>query len=179
MPNWCSNSLEVSGPERVLNAWVSNVERNAGGDVGLFGTFVAPAYDEGQVNWYDAHCVAWGTKWDVEISKLDFEKHDDVVKLVFESAWSPPVTWLESMSRDWPSLRFALAFEEPGMCFMGYVVMKDGDFCMAEDECVNWEYSEDEKKQLELDEAYSEAMSERRDQLMFAASDAFEKAMYE
>ena len=178
MPNWCSNSVEVTGPERVLAAWVEKVERNAGSDVGLFGTFVVPAYDDDSSNWYNAHIVAWDTKWDIEINKLDWDKQDDVVKLVFDTAWSPPMGWLETMSRDWPSLQFAIAFEEAGMNFMGYAIMKDGEYWMAEDECVDWEVSDDKEKQMELDEAWCEAMNERRDALMFEASDAYEKAMY-
>ena len=178
MPNWCMNSVEVTGPARVLEVWVKNVERNAGSDTGLFGTFVIPAYNEDSSNWYDAHCVAWSTKWDVEINKLDWDKYVDGVKLQFDTAWSPPMGWLETMSRDWPSLQFAIAFEEPGMCFMGYAIVKDGEYWMAEEETVEWEYSEDQALQMELDEAYAEAMNERRDALMFEASDAYEKAMY-
>lgn len=179
MPNWCDNSLEVTGPERVLEAWVKNVERNAGSDTGLFGTFVSPDYNEDGSNWYNAHCAAWSTKWDVEINKLDWDRYLDGVKLRFDTAWSPPMDWLESMSREWPSLQFALAFEESGMCFMGYAVFKDGEYWMAEDETAEWLYSEDEEKQMELNEAYYEAMNDRREKLMYEASDAYEKGMFE
>lgn len=178
MPNWCMNSVEVTGPERVLQAWVKNVERNAGSDTGLFGTFVIPAYNDDKSNWWEAHNVAWSTKWDIPINELDWEKYVDSVKFRFDTAWSPPMGWLETMSRDWPSLQFAIAFEEPGMDFMGYAIMKDGEYWMADDECVEWKGSDDELEQLKFDEAYFEAMNERRDALMFEASDAYEKAMY-
>lgn len=179
MPNWCDNSLEVTGPDRVLEAWVTKLRSNAGSDVGLFGTFVSPDYNEDGSNWYDAHCVAWSTKWDVEINKLDWDAYLDGVKLRFDTAWSPPMGWLESMSREWPSLQFALAFEESGMCFMGYAVFKNGEYSLAEDETAEWLYSDDQVKQIELNEAYYEAMNERREKLMHEASDAYEKGMFE
>jgi hypothetical protein len=178
MPNWCFNSVEVEGPARVLTAWVKNVERNAGSDTGLFGTFVIPAYNEDSSNWYEAHSVAWSTKWDVEINKLDWDRYVDGVKLQFDTAWSPPMGWLETMSRDWPSLTFKIAFEEGGMCFMGYAIVKNGEYWMAENDTVDWEFSDDELLQEKLDDAYYNAMNERRDQLMYEASDAYEKAMY-
>ncbi len=179
MPNWCSNSVEVTGPGRVLAAWVKNVERNAGSDTGLFGTFVVPAYNDDNSNWYDAQIVAWNTKWDIEINKLDWDIQDDGVKLVFDTAWSPPMGWLETMSRDWPSLQFAIAFEEQGMCFMGYAIFKDGEYECAEDETIPYEFvSDNPTEQERIDDAWHDAMSERRDQLMFEASDAYEKAMY-
>ena len=178
MPNWCSNVLEVEGPERVLTAWVNSIERNAGSNVGLFGTFVKPEYNEDESNWWHAHINMWGTKWDVEINNLHWDKYVDGVTLVFDTAWSPPLEWLEVMCVNWPSLIFKIAFEEQGMDFMGYAIFKDGESWSADSDCAVWEYSEDREKQLELDEAWSEAMCERRDELMFEVSDAYEKAMY-
>lgn len=178
MPNWCENSLEVTGPERVLAAWVSNVKRNLGSDVGLFETFCVPAYDEDKSNWYNAQCAAWSTKWDVPINELDISEHDGVANMTFNTAWSPPLGWMNTMSRDWPSLTFALAFEEGGMCFMGYSIMRDGDTYEAEEEMIGYEFVDDRNEQDRIDEAWHDAMSERRDQLMFEASDAYAKAMY-
>jgi hypothetical protein len=178
MPNWCMNSLEVEGPAKVLGAWVKAIEVNKASETGLFGTFVVPEYNEDESNWWVAHNNAWATKWDVEISKLDWEKYVDGVKLRFDTAWSPPIAWLETMSVNWPTLVFKMAFEETGMDFMGYVIYKNGDEWMVDDECPEWEYSEDQALQAELDEAYADAMNERRDQLMHEASDAYEKAMY-
>ena len=178
MPNWCENSLVVTGPERVLAAWVSNVKRNLGSEIGLFETFCAPAYNEDKSNWYDAQCAAWSTKWDVPINDLNMEVSDDMVSMSFDTAWSPPLGWMNTMSRDWPSLTFALAFEEGGMCFMGYSIMRDGDSYEAEDDMIGYECVDDATEQSRIEEAWHDAMSERRDQLMFEASDAYEKAMY-
>jgi hypothetical protein len=179
MPNWCSNSLLVEGPERVLAAWVAEIERNAGSDVGLLGTFVVPEYNKDESNWWSAHLNAWDTKWDVEINKLDWDRYLDAVKLRFDTAWSPPESWLLRMSKDWPSLVFKLAYEEPGMNFMGYTICKDNEAWGAWEDCVEWEFSEDELMQEKLDDAYYAAMEERREQLRVEASDAYEKAMYE
>lgn len=179
MPNWCDNSLMVEGPDKVLEAWVKAIEVNKASETGLFGTFVVPEYDENESNWWAAHVNAWDTKWDVEISKLDLDRYVDGVKLRFDTAWSPPIAWLETMSVNWPTLVFKMAFEEPGMNFMGYVIYKGGGCWMTDDDCVDWEYSDDKELQMKLDEAYWDAMEKRRNELMFEVSDAYEKAMYE
>ena len=179
MPNWCENSLVVTGPERVLAAWVSNVKRNAGSDVGLFETFCVPAYDEDKSNWWTAQTAAWSTKWDVPINEVNIEVSNDSVGMSFDTAWSPPMGWINTMSRDWPSLRFDLAFEEGGMCFMGYFITQDGDTFEAEHETIPYEFvSDNPNEQQRIEEAWHDAMNERRDQLMFEASDAYAKAMY-
>lgn len=178
MPNWCENSLQVTGPERVLAAWVTRVKSNLGSEIGLFETFCVPAYNEDKSNWYNAHCAAWDTKWDVPINELQMQVSDELVGMLFDTAWSPPLGWMNTMSRDWPSLTFALAFEEGGMCFMGYIIMRDGDSYEAENETIGYECVDDRDEQSRIEEAWHEAMNERRDQLMFEASDAYEKAMY-
>jgi hypothetical protein len=178
MPNWCENSLQVTGPERVLAAWVTRVKSNLGSEIGLLETFCAPAYNEDKSNWWEAQTTAWDTKWDVPINELDITEHNGVVGMTFNTAWSPPLSWMNTMSRDWPSLTFNLAFEEGGMCFMGYSIMRDGDSYEAENEMIGYEFADDPTEQSRIEEAWHDAMSERRDQLMFEASDAYEKAMY-
>ena len=73
----------------------------------------------GATNWYHWCIAHWGTKWDVQ-AKL--EDAPDFLVYRFETAWSPPVKWLEKVARDFPYLRFTLIYDEPGMGFAGTAI---------------------------------------------------------
>lgn len=90
---------------------------------------------EEEEDWYNWHINNWGTKWDIEIS--DEEISDDYIMMSFDSAWSPPVLWLEKVAEDYPQLRFTLEYEEGGCCFKGKrEIFKDNG--IDEDSCFDW-----------------------------------------
>ena len=78
----------------------------------------------GADNWYDWCISNWGTKWDVQ-AVLEGEG-DGYLEYSFDSAWSPPVGWLEKVARDYPDLSFRLKYEELGMGFMGVATAEKG-----------------------------------------------------
>ena len=39
--------------------------------------------------------------------------------VTFDTAWSPPIDWLDNIAIDYPDLSFELEYEEPNMCFGG------------------------------------------------------------
>lgn len=59
----------------------------------------------------------WGTKWDIEAELVSDD--DEYLEYEFNSAWSPPVPWLEKVAKDFPNLDFNLRYEEEGIGFMG------------------------------------------------------------
>lgn len=70
-------------------------------------------------NWYDWNVRNWGTKWDVANSDEDSYPEtelmtDEETKLQysFNTAWSPPIPAIEKLSKQYPSLKFNLDFEE-------------------------------------------------------------------
>lgn len=68
----------------------------------------------------------WGTKWDlsdVETTGVINEQ----IEYVFETAWSPPDSWLEKVAKDWPDLKFTLNYDEPGIGFAGILVFEHGE----------------------------------------------------
>ena len=121
MPNWCWNHLEVHGDEKQLHEFVEKSTKTIGtsdlrsGDEFSFeGTL--PRGD--RKDWYDWSLNNWGTKWDACEPNIC---HNDIdyFAVSFESAWSPPITWIENIIKDFPNLSFTLEYEEPGMCFGG------------------------------------------------------------
>jgi len=142
MPNWCNNTLRVSGNLEQLKEFVSKAttpaDHNHPDDIAftLEGLYPTPpelmrenAFDQsenseelidkfGYSDWYSWRVSNWGTKWDVTESDI-YENSDTEFMVVFDSAWAPPSPWLEYIAPQFPELKFKLAFSEPGMGFCG------------------------------------------------------------
>ena len=114
------------------------------------------------IDGYHWDVANWGTKWDIYYDAITAETmgwHEgaDHICFSFETAWSPPLYWLETVARLFPSLYFKLHYEEPG-CFYA------GDFYAAGVDCLLDEYSDTRCKNLfswmleGADEQVTEAM---------------------
>ena len=110
MPNWCLNQLKVTGEKPEVLRFVQQAEGPS--SVLVFDNFVpmpkTKENTEGE-GWYDWCLAQWGTKWDA--SDIDrITEHGSFAIYEFNTAWSPPIPWLEAvfpdvrfvhMSRDW------------------------------------------------------------------------------
>ena len=116
MPNWCWNNLEVSGDEIQLREFVEKSTTNieSSDEFSFEGTL--PRGD--RKDWYDWSVENWGTKWDACESTI-CNNDINYFSVSFESAWSPPINWIDNIMQDFPDLCFTLEYEEPGMCFGG------------------------------------------------------------
>ena len=173
MPNWCNNTLNVSGDKKSIAAFLTAARgrhagyndpyRGNGGDgtwpahdkvrVRALVKNPAPVYGDeldfcmnalypvpldyrrfpfddnqarklgeavgeprkyGGYRWQTDH---WGSKWDVNGELL--ESHDTFLQYQFDSAWSPPISFFEKISKDFPNLTFELKYYEGGMGFAG------------------------------------------------------------
>jgi len=115
MPNWCWNHLEVLGNEKQLQEFVEkSINAHEETEFSFEGTL--PRGD--RKDWYDWSLKNWGTKWDA--CEPDISHNDiDYFAVSFESAWGPPINWINNIMKDFPDLCFTLEYEEPGMCFGG------------------------------------------------------------
>ena len=139
MPNWCENKLVVRGEEKDMAKFNKVIEkkviRNDNGKIGDILKAFVPIPKDQDDNWYQWCTDNWGTKWDVECYEDLIE--DDYVELSFDSAWAPPIAWLRIVAKRYPKLKFALKYDEPGMCFMGCSKGSNG---VIEDESIEyWE----------------------------------------
>ena len=161
MPNWCENyvtfrhkdvkkldGLEQAAIEGEVLQYIHPMPEE------LEGT-TAPS--EG-LNWYSWCTSNWGTKWDACEAHID---HDDIdyFAVSFESAWSPPIAWIDNIMQDFPDLCFTLEYEEPGMGYGGRLLAKyeaiwddlHWDIDQASECCegpINWEHKELEQQCL-------------------------------
>jgi hypothetical protein len=139
MPNWCSNTLELSGDKEVIKKitdWHKDRQSGKTDDVGLFSlfyptpkelattTYPNPEPNEdlikkfGSSNWYDFQTTNWGTKWDANEVCMAVESENGI-RLSFDTAWAPPIAFYEKLSRDYPELNISASYYESGCDFCG------------------------------------------------------------
>lgn len=154
MPNWCNNSITITGPKDTIADLWTRAKTAQDGDFGLLQAMVpmpealrgttSPTPQEGQANykgeqptvdgatnWYDWAVNNWGTKWDVSDEGLEYEDTEDGYATIsgwFDSAWAPPVqaynTYLEQ-NREVSLVSF---YEEGGMDFAGHYEDGNDDY---------------------------------------------------
>ena len=88
----------------------------------------------GYTDWYNWRVNKWGTKWDVCESAIHQQDEANFM-VTFDSAWAPPLIWLERIVPQFPELKFQLAYSEPGMGFCGRATSnEDGTLSFEEGE---------------------------------------------
>ena len=60
---------------------------------------------------YEWQKTNWGVKWGASGARLS-EEADSLI-YSFETAWSAPLAWLQTVSADYPALMFLLTFSQP------------------------------------------------------------------
>ena len=135
MPNWCSNSIKISGPYDKLKK-IKEDSSKFEADEGL----VAPGLLEALVpigDWsYVTASEAWGTKWDVSAEDLELTDNGDGTGIIeghFNSAWGPPTEAFETYCNDNDDVDIECYYFEPGMCFVGCWNEGDDDYHVYED----------------------------------------------
>ena len=85
----------------------------------------------GVVGWYAYNLKTLGCKWDEPINEYgsDYIESNDSVEITFEfdTPWSPPTTWLETIIKDNNGLTFQLDGYEPGCWFHTHMFGEDGE----------------------------------------------------
>ena len=119
MPNWCSNSITISGPtETIRQLWEDAQTANPDGGFGLLEA-MAPIGE-----WEYGNAVdTWGTKWDISDEGLEFTDLGDGTAEItgwFDSAWAPPIGAYEKFCDDMDNCAISASYYECGMDFAGF-----------------------------------------------------------
>lgn len=127
MPNWCLNKLTINNVTEEITEYLRTE--------GFSFQKIAPVSDdEDSFDQASVQIRAWGTKWDL----LDAQQGEVAQALIdyhtaeFDTAWSPPITAIEALSRRFPEVDFELAYYEPGCWFWGIAYTNNGH---THDEC--------------------------------------------
>jgi hypothetical protein len=157
MPNWCNNSLYVKGNELDIEKFyeenlIANQNEIRNTDLELDFSKVVPEpvfdnpkeqdeYDGG--GWYEWRIENWGTKWQPDTIYYDYKKGDKSITIEFDTAWSPPITWLEKAISKYPNLYFNMSYHEDGMSFRGEAESING---FIDNRC--WDMTYDDLEEL-------------------------------
>lgn len=149
MPNWCSNHLAIRGPKESVERFMEN---NKGLETFDDGTTVdlplsfarcIPTPDQSKFSdmdykqtmqepdyWYNFHVNNWGTKWDLSTdTHVELQENEDgtwTAVYSFDTAWSPPEAWLETVAPEYGDLSIKLEYSEEGMAFAGVLGFHKG-----------------------------------------------------
>lgn len=151
MPNWCSNTIVVSGDAAEVakfNEWLGDgklllskiiptptqlTETVAGfhGDADkqklLEEQEKKNIEETGFKNWYDWNVSNWGTKWDVDAEVDESSSIDEQVIMCFESAWAPPQKAIALLAEKFNKLNIRHSYFEEGMFFVGVDEYANGE----------------------------------------------------
>ena len=158
MPNWCKNTLTISGDSRKIEilleaAKKSNSDQREGRyDIGFLYPMPFPLDNVSDspenTNWYDWRISHWGTKWSPTIQGEQFDhfleeykkgNYFETVTESFGSAWSPPTGLIARIAELFPELSFQLSYYETGMCFKVEVYFEKGEMTHQEDSELTWQ----------------------------------------
>ena len=129
MPNWCNNSITITGPkDKITSLYAEAVKGDvAGQETGLLNSMVpmpqelhdttAPSQDG--LNWYDWRVANWGTKWEVSSEGLELSEDGTEITGWFDSAWAPPLGAFSTFLERNEDCSLECYYEEPGMDFAG------------------------------------------------------------
>ena len=127
MPNWCYNSIVISGDSQKLKrvSAVIQVLKNSKDEDkknNLFQSLIGlpPETDmEDYVNqgWYPTNINWFGTKWDVGLDFVQEVTKDQII-LSGETAWSPPINFCIQLATQY-GVKVEMYYEEPGCDFTG------------------------------------------------------------
>ena len=186
MPNWCSNTLQISGDKEQLEMFKQKSIIKSGMDVDIFvmdGCVPMPEelaicedmtpeqkaeriVKYGYDNWFDWRFENWGTKWDAQEPYITEE--EDGLTINFDTAWSPAIPYIKQVAKMYPDLIFDLYFMETGEWFAGRV--------FAKNEEVNEEYGE--PKQVD-DDGREVIYDEEKDMYLIVGTEEYTEDTHE
>lgn len=146
MPNWCSNYIKIFGDSKTISI-ISQACRRCEGkeDEHIFQNLIGipehMSLKEYNTKWYDTNVNWFGTKWDVSYESCNFEFGDDEIIMSPETAWSPPIEFLNNLVKMY-KVKAYIFYNEGGIGFCGETnIYLDEDGELISDD-TEYEYNE-------------------------------------
>lgn len=149
MPNWCDNTLTITGPEETIKKLEEFVGRPITEgeekiDEPIFSLAnikpsthdIDPKYalfpSSGPEDWWNNNVNSWGTKWDVLGEGVYKSRDEGKVGYSFQSAWSPPTPVIERLAEIFPEVKIDFRYMETGCDFWGIEIYENGELVSEE-----------------------------------------------
>lgn len=130
MPNWCYQTLSISGEPKQLNKLLKKIEvtkseENNHHEATPFSfQRVIPMptqllYGTG-AEWHEWRVNNWGTKWqpDIDVADTTGWEHGSI-GFIFNTAWSPPYPIIEALVKEFKKLEFHWTYWEESYEYWG------------------------------------------------------------
>jgi hypothetical protein len=133
MPNWCENIVSIKlrskRYKKSLNKFVKDNYTKKGIITLDFNKIIPQPKFENENDWYNWNCKNWGTKWNIdEIDVITDNIEMGFAKIIFWTAWSPPIPIIEELSNKYKGIEFKIKYCDPAMAMRGtYKAYKRGD----------------------------------------------------
>jgi len=145
MPNWCNNYIKISGDESTIRTLTSVIKSlkssdDDGPSDDVFKSLIGlpPHMSDGDYKekWYDTNIEWFGTKWDISYEEHSFTFSKDEITLSCETAWSPPIPFLQNLCEMY-KVNAYLFYSEGGVGFAGETTFNwvHGELEVYDDEC--------------------------------------------
>ena len=119
MPNWCSNTITISGEPEKIKEFVEFLEEKDGKE---WFDFFRPTPEElKEEGWYQWNVDNWGTKWNSDAQDWSVDEDFSTVTFWFDSAWSPPVELYKYITEN-TDFSVEAEYCEEGVGFVGRFV---------------------------------------------------------
>jgi hypothetical protein len=156
MPNWCENTLIVTGSNDRVKEFYERTLKLDDREVTLALNNLYPCPDE--TDWYNWRINNWGTKWECDVFDIKESKGElawSQLTIHFNSAWSPPDLWVKYVAEHiFPDLHFRLTYLETGVGFCGIIEGQNTDFQQENGEILETDEEGKEVKFSSKDERY-------------------------
>jgi len=131
MPNFCSNTLEISNlSQKSFEKLIEQHTKQEGQEERtlVFDSIIpVPKKDNGEPfdDWYNFRINNWGTKWEPNTYSFEASYDDNdrflggYISIAMDTAWTPPLGIIQKLSEMFPEAKFEIKYVEPGCCFMG------------------------------------------------------------
>lgn len=145
MPNWCYNTLIISGQAKEVEKFILDNQGGEGEPLLFSKSVPEPTYKHytdsssktnpgGPPDWYQWRVTNWGTKWEpnshrlieVETIKID-NKELKTATYYFDTAWGPAGSWFEKVITQYKNLKFCLTYSEEAEEFRGSLIAINGE----------------------------------------------------
>ena len=126
MPNWCYNTLTISGKPKDLHKFVKQVKD----DERVFSfEKIIPMPASEKDNWYNWRCANWNTKWNADEQHNTFSEWENgSIFIDFNTAWSMPEPILLEVSKQHPKLYFEFRCYEESYAFWQISDIQKGSY---------------------------------------------------
>ncbi len=138
MPNWCNNNITISGNEgtiKALTAVLKNLKDNDDVFKSLIGIPTHMSEGDYKEKWYNTNIDWFGTKWDISYSYHMFNFNKDEISFSCETAWSPPIPFMENLCKMY-QVNGHIYYSEGGVGFTGETTFtwQDGELNIFDQE---------------------------------------------